>query len=233
MGSWADRYRLLRFDLEGFGRSPMTGETLSQAAGVAALLDELGIARAAFVACSMGGRVALELARRAARPGRRARPRRRRPARFRLVRGDGGLRRGGVRARRSPASSTRPTELNMRFWVDGPRRSPADVDPAMRAAMAAMQRPAHSSSRPRSTSPCDEELLVPDLGTRLGEIDRADARARGRGGRRGHPGGRAPRCAAEIPGARSATIPDTAHAPSLRAPGGVRPAWSSASSPTL
>src|SRR5262249_16613416 len=60
--SFAGRYRLVRCDLPGFGGAPLEGPTVRFAAEVAALLQELGIARAALVGCSLGGRVALELA---------------------------------------------------------------------------------------------------------------------------------------------------------------------------
>jgi 3-oxoadipate enol-lactonase len=58
----AHTFRVVRPDLRGFGESPLPGEEYADADDVAALLDELGIARAAVVGASFGGRVALELA---------------------------------------------------------------------------------------------------------------------------------------------------------------------------
>jgi pimeloyl-ACP methyl ester carboxylesterase len=60
-------HRVLRIDLRGFGRTPQGDEPYSSAGDVLALLDRLGIERAALVGTSMGGRVALEAA--IARPG--------------------------------------------------------------------------------------------------------------------------------------------------------------------
>lgn len=63
----AERFDVIAIDLPGFGQSPMPpggeADLEAQAAAVSSLLDELGIAEAHFVGNSMGGRLALELAR--------------------------------------------------------------------------------------------------------------------------------------------------------------------------
>ena len=58
----ADGHRALRYDMRGFGRSPIPPEPFSHAADLAQLLDSQGITGAAVVAVSLGGRVAFELA---------------------------------------------------------------------------------------------------------------------------------------------------------------------------
>lgn len=55
-------YRPVRCDFRGFGRSPVPDRPYSNADDVLELLDTLGIERAALVASSSGGRVALEIA---------------------------------------------------------------------------------------------------------------------------------------------------------------------------
>lgn len=65
--SLAERYDVVAVDLPGFGGSPAPDEAPSIATltdGVEGLLDELGLGRARVVGNSMGGWVALELARR-------------------------------------------------------------------------------------------------------------------------------------------------------------------------
>jgi 3-oxoadipate enol-lactonase len=60
-----DGFRVLAPDLRGFGESPVTPHRVTMreyAADVEALLDDLGIARAAIVGLSMGGLVTMELA---------------------------------------------------------------------------------------------------------------------------------------------------------------------------
>ena len=108
------------------------------------------------------------------------------------------------------------TEVNLRMWVDGPRRAAADVDPGVREAVREMQRRALELQAP-IWAELDEEQLVEDIGGRLGEVrvptlvvvgeeDVADIHRV------------AERLAREIPGARSATIPRTAHVPNLERP---------------
>src|ERR1051326_877226 len=61
-------YRVVRCDFRGFGRTPLTNRPHNDAEDVLDLLDALGIGRAALIASSYGGRVALEIA--ARRPDR-------------------------------------------------------------------------------------------------------------------------------------------------------------------
>lgn len=62
----ATSYRVIRPDLRGFGETPLPGEQYSFADDVLALLDHLRLERAALVGSSLGGRVALEVAVKAA-----------------------------------------------------------------------------------------------------------------------------------------------------------------------
>ncbi|MFK8909116.1 alpha/beta fold hydrolase [Streptomyces sp. YS-3] len=55
-------YQVVRCDLRGFGETPVPDRPYNNAADVVALLDTLGIERAALVGASGGGRVALEIA---------------------------------------------------------------------------------------------------------------------------------------------------------------------------
>jgi 3-oxoadipate enol-lactonase len=213
--SFAGRHRLLRFDLAGFGRTAIERLPLTHAQDVVGLLDELEIGAAGVVGASLGGRVALEVA--VARPD--------------LVRAlvlvDAGLpgvdwseavRAYGAAEDEAVARGdlAAATEINLRMWVDGPRRTAADVDPAVRAAVAEMQRRALELQAP-CWERLDEDLLVPDVAERLdeveaptlvlvGEEDVDDMHVLAR------------RFAAEIPRARLATIPGAAHVPSLEQP---------------
>ncbi|WP_435133875.1 alpha/beta fold hydrolase [Actinacidiphila sp. bgisy144] len=55
-------YRVVRCDFRGFGASPLTGGPHNDPEDVLALMDTLGIARAALLGSSYGGHVALEIA---------------------------------------------------------------------------------------------------------------------------------------------------------------------------
>lgn len=213
--SFATRYRLVRCDLSGFGRTPIERLPVTHAQDVVSLLDEIDISSAGIVGASLGGRVALELA--VARPDLvRA-----------LVLEDAGL--PGVNwsevvraywAAEDDAVARgdldAATEINLRMWVDGPRRAAADVDPQMRVAVAEMQRQALELQAPYWER-LDEDLLVPDIAERLGEVqaptlvlvgeeDVEDMHAL------------AERFAIEIPQARLGTIPGAAHLPNLEQP---------------
>lgn len=58
----AQRYRVIRYDLRGFGRSAPPDGPYSHVEDLRALLDQRGIARASLVGLSKGGGVALDFA---------------------------------------------------------------------------------------------------------------------------------------------------------------------------
>ena len=205
-------HRVLRYDLRGFGSSPLEPGRYSHARDLIDLLERHGFDRAALVGVSLGGRVVLETA--VARP----------ELVEALVLVAPGLPghdwSDELRAAWDEEAAAldagdldTAVEVNLRTWVDGPRRRPEDVDPGVREQVAVMQRRALELQLPFEET-AEEELLVPDLGDRLAEVtaptlvvvgeeDVPDMHAI------------ADRLAAEIPGARRATIADAAHVPSL------------------
>ena len=62
MDALSAEHRVVRPDLRGFGESPLPGGPFSHVEDVRALLDHLGVERAAVVGNSFGGRVALDFA---------------------------------------------------------------------------------------------------------------------------------------------------------------------------
>jgi len=212
VASFSRRFRVVRYDLLGFGRSPFPVAEFSDADEALAVLDELGIERAAIVGNSVGGRVAVDIALAA-------------PERLRaLVLVDAGY------AGLEPPEEVRryneqedalleagdvegAVELNLRFWLDGPRRGPDAVDPAVRARVAEMQRLAFENylalegepGRERRPNGVPGDIRCPTL-IIVGTEDQPyilDA---------------AERYAAEITGARKVDIPGAAHIPSLERP---------------
>jgi 3-oxoadipate enol-lactonase len=162
------RYRTLRYDMRGFGRSPLPAEPYAHARDLSELLDRLEVDHAALVAVSLGGRVALELA--VARP--------QLVSALMLV-GSGlpghhwsqtvqSYGRAEAEAI-SRGDIDQAVELNLRMWVDGPGRTPDQVDAAVRAKVGEMQRRALELQIPLGEEDL-EELLVDDLQQRLGEI---------------------------------------------------------------
>jgi 3-oxoadipate enol-lactonase len=206
--------KVVRYDLRGFGRSPLPPEPYSHAADLVGLLVRLGLGPVWLVGASLGGRVALEVA--VAHPelveG--------------LVAADAALSGYDWSAEmaafgdREDAALGRgdldeAVEENLRMWVDAGR--PAHVvDPGVRAAVARMQRAAFETQYP-SPPDADEEPLVGALAKRLGEVKVPVLAITGEADVRDFQS-IADRLVIEIPDARRATIHGAAHLPSMERP---------------
>ena len=213
--TFPNAHRTVRCDLRGFGRTPLPAEPYSDGRDVVELLDRLELGPAALVGVSLGGCVALDVA--LARPDL--------VNRLVLVGAslpdhewsdavssyadeeEAALKRGDLDG---------AVEASLRMWVDGPQRGPNEVDPAIRSFVAEMQRRAFELQLPVGED-AEDELLVPDLGSRFVELrvptlvlvgseDVSDMHAI------------AERLASGIPGARKAEIPGAAHVPSIERP---------------
>jgi len=213
-----EHYRVVRLDLPGFGQSPPSGPGADPVKAVATLLDELSVERASLVGASFGGRVAMELA--LARP----------ELAEALVligaslpdhRWSRTVEEYGSEEDEALASGDvdRAVEANLRMWVDGPERSPGEVDAATRSAVAEMSRHALELQLAAGER-MEEEPVVSDVGARLeeirvpalvmvGELDVEDMRAI------------AVRLARELPNARLVTVPGAAHLPAMERPDAV------------
>lgn len=208
-------HRTIRYDLRGFGRSPIEPGVFSHARDLVGLLDEVELERASLVGGSLGGRVALEVA--VAEPERVEKLVLMNPAlpgfdwsqetEAGWEEEEAALERGDL---------DEAVEVNLRMWVDGAGRSAEDVDPGVRERVREMQLRAFELQAPLGDQ-AREELLVPDLGERLeevwaptlvltGEEDRPDIQSI------------AKLLAEAIPGAQRGSIPDAAHIPSLERP---------------
>jgi len=159
-------------DLRGFGRSAWGAGPYSHVDDVVGLFDVLGLERAALVGASLGGRVALDLA--LEHPDRVTALALAAPAlggwdwspdvRAFGEREDELLDDGDVAG---------AVELNLRMWVDGPSRQPADVDPGLRALVGEMQRHAFDLAlEAYAAEPCPgpERAIEPPAARRLGAI---------------------------------------------------------------
>lgn len=213
---WEDftqRYRTIRYDLRGFGKSgPVSAET-SRREDLRALLDALDVARAHLLGCSLGGEVSLDFA--LEHPER--------VASLILVSAvPGGFALQGeppatlleMLAAVQQGDVAQAAELQVRLWMDGPFRQPEAVDAAARREVAALARDAlergaqaEAEARPLDPPAVERlrELQVPTLIV-VGALDDPEIlRA-------------ADLMAAAIDGARLETIPDSAHLPSVDQP---------------
>ena len=216
---WRDRFTLIRYDQRGFGDSvDPTGE-YSAHGDALAVLDAAGVERSAVVGASMGGEAALDLT--------LAAPERVRAlvavvatpsgwehtadhmAQFEVV--EDAYERDGLDA---------ANEVELRMWVDGAGREAADVDPAVRRAVARMNLAALRREEARERAGIDvepTELAPPAVG-RLGEVSAPTLVVTGELDQPSVIAG-ARAMAAGIPGAEIAEIADTAHVPFMERPG--------------
>jgi len=210
--AYAERFHVVRFDMRGFGQSPPAVGSFSLSGDLVELLDALALGPAALIGMSLGGSVAMETT--IARPDLVSR----------LVLVGSGLRgfemndetKAGweeEEAALERGDDDEAVEVNLRMWVDGPSRSPDEVDPELRRKVGEMQRRAIDIWR-EAGEEGNHEALVDDWGERLGEIsvptlilvgelDRPEMREISQ------------RLDAEIPNSRRYTIAGAAHVPNM------------------
>lgn len=209
------RYRVIRFDMRGFGRSDALAGPVVRRRELAALLDHLGVERAALVGCSLGGETVLDLA--LEEPTRvsalvivsavpdgfqmQGEP----PAE--LLAMFGAIAQGDLEA---------AAEWQNRLWVDGPFRTPAQVSPEVRAQVTHMSHIALTNQTWSQSFP-PAEPLEPPAAPRLpalhvpalvvsGALDHPEVRRA------------ADFMTAHIPGARQLVLDHSAHLPNMEQP---------------
>jgi pimeloyl-ACP methyl ester carboxylesterase len=60
--AFAEQFRTIRYDVRGYGKSSKPEREYSNVEDLRALLEELGVERAALIGCSMGGGIAVDFA---------------------------------------------------------------------------------------------------------------------------------------------------------------------------
>jgi pimeloyl-ACP methyl ester carboxylesterase len=212
----AREHRVLRIDLRGFGRSPLEPGELCHGRDVLDAMDRQGFERAALVAASMGGAVALDVA--LAEPDRVSALALLDPALDgyesfsddlleRWQAEEDALERGDIEE---------AVEINLRLWVDGPSRRAGSAPADVRALVAQMQRHAFELQLAAGDD-VDERMLAPRTAERLGEIA---VPALVLCGEHDVPDFRdiAAMVAASIAAGRLETVPGAAHLPSMEQP---------------
>ena len=210
---FAKKFRVVRYDLRGFGKSEMPDLPYSNRADLGNVLLHLEIEKAVLIGCSMGGGAAIDFT--LEHPERVT-------ALLPVGAGVSGWNGWSDEAIRQwtellrlakEGEVERVREMEAAVWFDGPARDPSRIDPAYR--QRAQEIHTDNFSLTRFEHP--EEMLKPPAIGRLGEIrcptlvlvgdsDTPDLIKL------------ATRLANEIPGARLATIANAAHLPSLEHP---------------
>lgn len=215
MSTLSRRHRVIAVDLRGYGDSELPPTPFAHHDDVIGLLDALGIDRAALVGCSFGGKVAVDAALT-------------HPARVTALALLGAAVSGNEWSEETeqlweelvgevdPEDFAATAAGEVRFWVVGPHRQPADVDPELIRFAEEMDRRALAAEQALSAVEAGEldppaidrlaDLSMPVLAT-AGAGDLADIRRL------------ADRIAAEAPeGVRLPDVPDAAHLLPLERP---------------
>lgn len=163
-------YRVLRFDMRGFGKSdPATGP-VSRRHDLYRLLQELGIRRAHLLGCSMGGETAIDFTLE-------------HPEMVLSLVVVSGIP-GGFEMRGEPPSEIiemlqalekgelgRVSDLQIHLWVDGPFRYPEEVNPLVRQRAAEMNRIAVNNGTWATADSTPVNPLNPPAAGQLTEIN--------------------------------------------------------------
>lgn len=219
LGRLSLHYRCIRYDLRGFGRSSYPPGPFSHIADLEGVLEIAGVESAILIGASLGGGLAIDFT--LAHPDR--------VSRLVLVASALGghdwseeVRRFGREedAALDAGDVDAAVELNLRMWVDGPRRDPTAVSADARASVAAMQRNAFEKqivAYAQTDPPTVIDDLQPAAAERLADVeipalvvvgdeDVSDILEI------------AARLSQEIPRARKVVIPGTAHMLGLEKP---------------
>ena len=164
--AFAQRYRVVRYDWRGCGRSSIPAGLFAQHEELRELLQHLGIARTHILGLSYGSLIALDFT--LAHP----------EMVEKLVLAAPGVRGDQPSAEQMQYNEAEEraleagdldgaTEITLRTWVDGPRREPGEVDPTVRERVREMQRHAYEIPIPEGA---DELGLEPPAAGRLSEV---------------------------------------------------------------
>ena len=167
--TFAAKYRVVRYDHRGFGKSKMPGGPYALRDDLLSVIRQLGIARATFVGCSMGGATIIDFALE-------------HPEMVSALVLVG----SGVTGLNDPSQLSADTlkhwaefltaardrdvdrarELEAKYWIDGPSRDAALVDPVYRE----RARQLHRENFSLEQMTRQEQPLKPPAIGRLGEI---------------------------------------------------------------
>jgi pimeloyl-ACP methyl ester carboxylesterase len=218
-GQWeafADHYRVIRYDMRGYGKSDRLTGPVNRRAELLALLRHLGVERAHLLGCSMGGATLIDFALEhpemvislipvSAVPG--GFPMQGEPP-PNLLKMMEAVQQGDLE---------RTSELQLRIWVDGMFRGPEQVDPTVRERAAVMNRIAVQNQTWAVADSQDITPLTPPAIERLRDLGMPTLAIVGA---LDHPEilRAADVMTAEMPDARKAALSETAHVPNMEKP---------------
>jgi 2-hydroxy-6-oxonona-2,4-dienedioate hydrolase len=214
---FARQYRVLRYDMRGYGKSDVVAGPVSRRQDTYTLLQALGISRAVLIGCSMSGQVMLDLALEHPELASALVVVSATPSGFQLQGAPPRYLMDMVAASQQ-GDTDRASELQIRIWVDGPFREPEQVNRAVRQRAAEMNHITVANGTWAKADMQPVNPLNPPAVERLGKVkaptlviagaldDPEILRA-------------ADVMTAGISGAQKVILPDAAHVPNMEAPG--------------
>jgi pimeloyl-ACP methyl ester carboxylesterase len=212
----ARHFRVIRYDMRGYGRSTQVSGPLCRRDDLRRLLEHLRLTQAHLVGCSMGGEIALDLALEQPELA----------ASLTLV----GATLGGFALQGDPPRYVMDmfdamqrgdvegtSELQIRIWLDGSFREPDQVDRALRERALSMNR---IPVERQTFGIADMQPLTPLDPPAVDRLHEINCPALIVAGSLDHPEilRAAAMMTAAIPGARQVLIDDSAHVPSFEQP---------------
>ena len=207
----AHDFTVVRYDMRGFGQTPMTAGMFAHRHDLAALLQHLNITHTALLGCSMGGKTIIDFALEFPDIVTALLPVAAGVSGY-VVEGDHPSQWNALIAAYEQGDLAQTSEYEVQIWVDGPHRRPDQVPASIRDRVRAMNLIALATPDDLGTEqPLDppaisrlHEIHVPTL-VIMGELDQPRILEQ------------CAYIAQEIPRAETVTLP-TAHLPSMELP---------------
>ncbi len=210
---FAQHYRVIRYDMRGYGQTPMVAGPFAHWRDLHALLVALDISRAYLLGCSLGGSTVLDCALEYPDMAAALIIVGSAPSGYGFV-GEPPLQLPALDAALKAGNLREAAELEVQIWVDGRQRTPDQVEPSVRDRVREMNIIALGSALAELGEP--EPLDPPALGRLaeisaptllvVGDLDEPNILAA------------VDQLASTIPGASRAVIPGTAHFPNMERP---------------
>jgi pimeloyl-ACP methyl ester carboxylesterase len=158
-------FTVVRYDLRGFGQTPMTAGTFAHHHDLAALLQHLNIARTALLGCSMGGQMIIDFALEYPEIATALIPVASGVSGY-VYEGDRPPQWDALVAAYEQGDLEQASEYEVQIWVDGPHRRPDQVPASIRDRVRTMNLIALATPEDLGT----EQPLDPPAVSRLHEI---------------------------------------------------------------
>lgn len=212
----AQRYRVIRYDMRGYGESDPLFAPMIRHDELHQLLEHLGVVRAILIGCSLGGEAVLDVALEHPECVAALVLVSTVPSGFALQ-GEPPRDLLELFAALGQGEYERASELQCRIWVDGPFREAGQVNPHVRARVAAIGQRAVANRTLLQADPTSANRFNPPATQRLGEVSAPTLII---AGALDHPEllRAADVLASNIPQARKAILPNCAHLPNMEWP---------------